>query len=469
MNKSLIVVIFFLFSIFWPFDVLSVMGCSTDNESFDYHIFHMPIEYAEHESHTGIASLAMMFQYYGCSIDQMIINNISGTNVGIVKGTPLNGYIDAINANYTGRDYGYEAEVSFLTDNTSAERWNILKKYVENETPVVLGTKYSKTGIYYIHYRILIGYDERTNVLIFNDPYQGYDASAGPYSDFPYKDFSSRWANTDYLLIQIKPIELKVEIPARPIEFESKFLLFCQINCSNLNNTPSKLNVDLQLPSGYSIISGQLTSQLKVVEQNNLVNWTLQSSEYPSFLDEIKVKVTYPNGNYTFGNYVSVRPRESLAPQISAPSTNSLFDQDYVSPEFRVDGNINISTSISYDVYLVTYDYHAYPDYKFHQEFLGTNQSILNYTLGPYKYNQTLIFCWFLLETSYGIIYKSPIKLYRVLIPETSVTTTDLTNTSGEDSKNDSSMTTSDQVASIGLSFVLIGLTTLYYTVHKRE
>jgi hypothetical protein len=428
----------------------------------------MPIEYAEHESHTGIASLAMMFQYYGYSIDQMIINNISGTNIGIVKGTPLNGYIDAINANYTGRDYGYEAKVSFLSGFSSRERWNILKEYVKNEIPVVLGTKYRKTGNYYIHYRILIGYDERTQVLIFNDPYQGRDASTGPYSDFPYSDFSSRWANTDYLLIQINPVELKLDIPTKHIESQSNFKLSCQISCSNLNDTPSELNVDLKLPSGYSIISGQLSSQLKVVERSNLVNWIIQSSPSVSLNDELKVKVTYPNGNYTFGNDETVRPCESMEPQISAPSTNSSFDQDYVSPEFRVEGNISANTTIFYDVYLITYDYHAYPDYKFHKEFLGTNQTLLNCTLGPYNKNQTLIFCWFSLETSYGIIYESPIKLYRVLISETtsSTTTTDLTNTSGENSTSDFSMTTSDQATSVESGLVLLGLTTLCYAVH---
>ncbi|NHK33055.1 MAG: hypothetical protein FK730_17030, partial [Asgard group archaeon] len=231
---------------------------TTNDEPLDYHIFHMPVEYAQIESHTGIASLAMMFQYYGCMINQTDINDISGTNVDSVRGTPLNGYTDAINYdNYTGRDYGYEVNVSFLTGYSSDERWNLLKEYVENEIPVVLGTKYRKIGDYYIHYRILIGYDERTQVLIFNDPYQGYDASTGPYSDFSYSSFSSRWANTDYLVIQINPIKLKLDIPTSPINSDSTFELSCEINSSNLNNTPSELNINLELPPEYFLINGQ--------------------------------------------------------------------------------------------------------------------------------------------------------------------------------------------------------------------
>ncbi len=456
MNKNIILQLVLLFPLIFLINSQFVNGyltLTTFEEALDYHIFHMPFEYAEVESHTGIASLAMMFQYYGCTIDQMVINEISGTNEGVVRGTPLNGYIKSINYdNYTGRDYGYEVNVSLLTDYSSIDRWNILKDYVRHEIPVVLGTRFAKTGNYYIHYRILIGYDERTKVLIFNDPYQGRDASTGPYSDFPYSSFSSRWANTDYLLIQINPIKLKLDILNKSIEPQSNFELKCQINCSNLNNTPSEVNINLELPSGYSITNGQLFSQLNAVQGSNIINWTIQSSENASLNDEIKVKVNYPNGNYTFGNYETVRPYESMIPHISAPSTNSSFDQDYVSPEFIVEGSISYNISVPYDVYLITYDYRVYPDYIFHKDFLGSNQELINWTLGPYNENETLIFCWFSLETSYGKIYESAIKLYRVLILKTTSTTT-----------------TTDQIISLNSIFVLLGTTALSCIVYFRR
>ena len=53
-----------------------------------YHIFDMPFEFAGSESHTGPATLAMLFNYYGFEMDQEEFMNVSSTNAPGIKGTP---------------------------------------------------------------------------------------------------------------------------------------------------------------------------------------------------------------------------------------------------------------------------------------------------------------------------------------------------------------------------------------------
>jgi hypothetical protein len=159
----------------------------------------------------GAASLEIVFDYWGCDVDQKEIMNVARTSSmgtwtpDIVRAGHFSYLSDAQGSffpavgpwgGYEERHLGYAA-----FSHTSSEFWlDELKTLVANDIPVIVLMKYYPWGGGG-HYRVVIGYDDDQQLIYFSDPW-GRDLNhltdwTGIIS-WSYSDFQMGWDYAEY-------------------------------------------------------------------------------------------------------------------------------------------------------------------------------------------------------------------------------------------------------------------------------
>ncbi len=133
------------------------------------------------------ASGAMTFKYFGENITQQQIANVVITD-GVSSVYKMTKY---------AKDLGFEAKYNYITIED-------IKNLLKEDVPIIAIQNYSLT-LPYSHARVIIGFDDKKQEVITNDPTAGKDYKIS-YSDFLDLNFNS---NSDKCkVIVISPEEV---------------------------------------------------------------------------------------------------------------------------------------------------------------------------------------------------------------------------------------------------------------------
>jgi hypothetical protein len=358
----------------------TVLNTPTHKEDIEksYNILDMiPFEYAS-ESETGVASLSMLFQYYGnhnVSFDE--IESVSFTNMDGNRGTPINGFLNALNYDdYSFKKFGYEADVVSLDENTSDERWEIITGKIDEGQPIVLCTRARLDESLYIAYRIMLGYDERPSekLIYFHDPYSGDDISTGPISEFPYTEFERRWANINHYMILINKINIEYELTSKGSERD----ILCRIDLSRIFEVDS-ISLEIQIPANYTLEEGNNLESITSNEPNVTKSWKVSSYETEIY-DTFKIQVRYTKNSNTFGEECEIflnKPQVKLSP----PLTNSM--NDIVGFSFNLEGGNSSFEPLVGELSIKYYNGSDFPPMPVHSILVETETNF-SQTIGPF-------------------------------------------------------------------------------------
>ena len=159
-------------------------------EEIDYVYLDVPYEKYAGENWCLPASGAMTFKYFGENISQAEIAD------AVIK--------DGISSVYKmityARDMGFEAKYNYMTIEE-------IKVLLEEDIPVIAVQNYSLT-IPYSHARVIIGFDDKKQEVITNDPTAGEDYII-PYSDFTALNTGNNPDLCKVIIISPEEIDIK--------------------------------------------------------------------------------------------------------------------------------------------------------------------------------------------------------------------------------------------------------------------
>ncbi len=343
------------------------------------------------------ASLAMIFDYYGVKVDQDDVFRESFSKRVWPNGTDPKYFARAASFDYNGEGWGFQGTTMTLEHLNHEQRLEFVKEYLREGIPVVAIPKGYPD--WPCHYKVFIGFDDRTKDWFFNDPwYQGPDPN-GPMSIDSYdvgQRFEGTWINTDHMIGLVIPIRVALEIPTRPISASEEFSLICSIDASHLE-LDSNISLNPTLPEGYSIIEGLENPNMALIGNRTEYSWTIRSSASPSVDDEIRVLVTATKGSSTIGGFDVINPNQPESPIIDRPSTDYADDN----PPFRFDLYSKVQYEGTYSIDFAVFSYsdstRFYPDYypvvPISDELSGSVEA--------FRPSST-VFCWVLVHTPYG-------------------------------------------------------------------
>lgn len=135
--------------------MLCLPGAVAGPQGQEAHYLGVPIV-AQEKDFCGAASLAMVFQYWGRPISQYaIVAAIDHAPGRGLKGEDLRAYSEA---------NGFTA-ITFRGDLAAA------KEHLRKGRPLIVAVRSKAAGIY--HYIVLVGFDDRSSVVLVNDPQRG--------------------------------------------------------------------------------------------------------------------------------------------------------------------------------------------------------------------------------------------------------------------------------------------------------
>jgi len=228
----------FLFVVLPLLAALLILPAAAAAIPSSYQIKNVP-EYTQLDSSgCGAACLEMVFAHWGPKIDYKEIVDVAESDTGTqlpsevraaqfssasyAQGYKYPGY--EVNG-YTGRALGYGA---FYYASTTP--WlDQLKAIIAQGYPVICLTNWLP-GVYGPHYRVVTGYNDKTDKLTVMDPYP-WGSDLAPYVNpnpfvidwlWPYSDFLSVWSlstsdwgvpNLNYGAVVVVPWTMKVTVP----------------------------------------------------------------------------------------------------------------------------------------------------------------------------------------------------------------------------------------------------------------
>jgi hypothetical protein len=344
------------------------------------------------------ASLAMVFEYYGVQVEQDAIFDESFSSRIWPNGTdPVHFPRAASFQDYNGEGWGFQGTTMTLGHLSYEERIEFVKEFLREGIPIVaIVMGYPEWPC---HFKVFIGFDERTGNWFFNDPwYQGPDPN-GPMSTdsyLPGQRFEGTWTRTNYTIGLVLPIRLNLQMESRPVSASEEFDVTCKLNASYLE-LDSDVSLSLTLPDGYTILDGDSTPEVNLVGNEAEYTWTVQTPASPSADDQIHVLATASRQNYTTGGFTEIHPFHPEEPIVEKPSTE--FEDD--NPPFKFNLYSEVAYSDTYSVNVAVFSYsdtaRFYPEYYSTEPVDGTiNVSIEAFRPG------TTVFCWINLVTPFG-------------------------------------------------------------------
>ena len=254
----------------------------------------VPFYYQKTGYYCGPACLEMVFDYYGPDIWQYEIGDAACTQfpygtggVGMRRAAHFSNISFSIGSDmpwtiqgYSNRTLGYSA----------FERYGMtldeLKLLIDNGYPVIVATWYS-TPHTIGHYRVVVGYDERRDIIIFHDPWL-FPPYAGPYVRVTEAEFLKMWEMSYFSGLFASPWNVAVSAPHN-VQRDTTFTItanityLCPDPFSPEEYPASSCNATLTLPEGLSIAPGETIK--KTLGTGNLspkssatVNWVVQAN-----------------------------------------------------------------------------------------------------------------------------------------------------------------------------------------------
>ncbi|MDF1539855.1 MAG: C39 family peptidase [Candidatus Thorarchaeota archaeon] len=347
------------------------------------------------------ASLQMIFQYYGSDVDQSdVFRESFSTKIFEVDGGTNFKYFPraACFQNYDDEEWGFQGTAMTLGHLTHEERLEVIKGYLREGIPVIgMCKKYSNWPS---HYKLFIGFDDRSNDWFHNDPWYDTDGvdRCGPMSITSFDagaHFDGTWNNTNYMIGLVLPIRMSLEIDNRPASTQSEFDLVCKLDTTHLE-LDSDITLNLTLPEGFSLVSGEELPTVPLDDENLEYTWRIESSEMENVEDKIRVLATVSRENYTTGGFDVINPYKPDTPSIQKP----VSDQSDTPPfMFNVCSTIDCATS--YSARVVSFSYSD--STRFYPKYYSANsfENEINCTLGNFRPGKT-VFCWVEVSTPFG-------------------------------------------------------------------
>ncbi len=135
-----------------------------------------------------IASMEMIFRYYGHEVDQdMIFQKLKGRKSRVKEGEGLD---DRTAARFLSRS-------GFNIDHREGGDLDTVKKYIDNNVPVLWGHVAPGKWEGSRHMSVIIGYDDVYKTVIVADP------SFGRELVIPYDDFKDWWGRARNVMIAV--------------------------------------------------------------------------------------------------------------------------------------------------------------------------------------------------------------------------------------------------------------------------
>lgn len=180
----------------------------TDRFPDSYYIAGVPHYYQSWSNNCGPTAIEMVMDYWGPHVPQMEVTHVAnnppdGVNAGAANTDMLRSiHFSSISTavadtslhGYSVRGLGYAAaSIDWAETAHFAHRYDDLKRLVSSGIPVLIKTRFAE-GISAWHLRVVVGYDDNTDVFIVHDPWYAQPFS-GPDVHF----------NQSYLLDTLWP------------------------------------------------------------------------------------------------------------------------------------------------------------------------------------------------------------------------------------------------------------------------
>ncbi|NHK30323.1 MAG: hypothetical protein FK730_03160 [Asgard group archaeon] len=370
-----------------------------------YDILNMPYENMAYDTQFGDAAacLSMLSEYYDKKVSKEEINIIVDPTYSPWLGISLEGLIRAATYDkYSTRDFGYYCEIISMQNMSYEERWNTIKDYIDQGIPLILIAQ--QVPNYPTHHRLVIGYDERLDVIYMNDPWQygGNPIYQGPKEAMSIKNGSwleTTWTYADNNVAVVRPIGLNLELDKQPITTASNVNLTCTIDNSFMNESKD-LCLELSLPTGYSLLSGALETDFTNIKGIIKYTWKI-ACPTPSIDDKFVVKITTKNDELKIGGQKAIFPSQ---PEKIVNKIYSNYQDDIAPCRVNIVAEMNYSEILSSSLHCFSMkpDASIIPENNsYSEEILEISPDMLECNIGPNR-PDWIVFCWFKFTTIYG-------------------------------------------------------------------
>ncbi|MHA1187654.1 MAG: C39 family peptidase [Candidatus Heimdallarchaeota archaeon] len=369
-----------------------------------YKILNVPYESMVYDPYYGDAAacLSMLSEYYGDKVEKTEINPIVGADYIGGGGISMQGFVDAaIYDDYSTRDYGYYVDIDTLDGKTYEERWTYIKNYINKGIPLITISKIYQH--YPTHHRLIIGYDERTEMLFMHDPwvldvepvYQGPKAAMSIQND-TWMDV--QWSYNDYTIAIVQPIKVCLTIESGPVLEAGSFILKCEIDNGFMNHSKN-IRLEITLPNGYSLLNGTSTMDITSIRGKATRAWEI-ACPIPTSSHQIKVTAK------TFGEAISYGGVDRIFPghpQAFIRNVTSNYQNDITPYKADITAEVNCSGDITASLHCFS----LLPNTR--GEGVNTTYSEVSFEIateikcetGP-NHPEWLVYCWFKLGTEFG-------------------------------------------------------------------
>ncbi|NHJ83840.1 MAG: hypothetical protein FK734_00175, partial [Asgard group archaeon] len=313
--------------------------------------------------------------------------------------------------NYTSRKFGYYANIESLSAKTPEERWSYIRDFINIGVPLIIITKSLPTNP--THHRVICGYDERTKVLFVHDPWEYsidpiYQGEFSAMSIEPGSWLGSCWANNEYKIAIVRPIDISLTIETQPVLSEGQFILKCVIDNTFMTESRN-LSLQLTLPTGYNLLNGSETMYFYDFNGTATQAWEVNCST-PLFSDYITAQINSLNESISYGGKDKIFPAH---PQNFITNISS----DYVNDSTPCVANITIDVDIPGSYSAALYCFTIEPNGSCvgittkYNNVIYENASRMICETGP---NQpgNIVFCYFKITYDYGLLITRAIVLY---------------------------------------------------------
>jgi hypothetical protein len=317
-------------------------------------------------------------------------------------GISMQGFIRAaVYDNYSTRDYGYYVDIETLDDKTSEERFNYIKNFINKGIPVFTISKLYPH--YPTHHRLIIGYDDRTEVLFIHDPwvFDVYPVYQGPKAAMSIQNdtwLDVQWSYNDYTIAIVRPIKVKLSIESGPVEEAGSFILKCDIDNAFMNRSKN-IRLEITQPSGYSLLNGTSTIDITSIRGRATRAWEI-SCPIPTSSHQIAVKATTFGEEPSYGGIDRIFPAH---PQTFITNVTSNYLNDITPYKADISADVNCTGDITASLHCFSLPPNTGGEGEnaTYNEVVFESANEIKCETMP-NHPEWLVYCWFDVETDFG-------------------------------------------------------------------